>query len=277
MLVSDVQKVFDWERRWALCGIFTDPFAPVRGLLIGSPAAAGGASLVAAVRETLELNATSFLTRRLFLEYALCRRWMDDLICILRVNAPLEVVRFVQQITRKDFYGKNLVLKRVRTNVGFGFVHTTVGGKVRVRQQLKFQHAEADNEVHAMWGSRSSMTGGPQHRAVHQDRAVVVGYFLRWMDCCNAESRDDMSKGITRLAAELLRVGMDIKVILSALKKVAVKTGQRLRDVELAVLGDRDELFRWCDGYDAEMDQADTAELVKQDDRILALLGDVVL
>ncbi len=49
--------------------MFQERYAAIIGLLIGSPAAAGGSSFVAAVTEEQHLDGTDFTVRELLLEY----------------------------------------------------------------------------------------------------------------------------------------------------------------------------------------------------------------
>ena len=77
-MIADVKKVFAWERHWGVANLLAEPRAPVWGMLIGSPASAGGCSLVAADKEEARLDKEREMVKVELRERTLCRRWMGD-------------------------------------------------------------------------------------------------------------------------------------------------------------------------------------------------------
>ena len=78
MELDEIWKIFALEVELGVVNVFLMPKKSITGLLIGSPLAAGGASLVVARREWKKDQTAPPEVRKEIVRHAIRRRWLDD-------------------------------------------------------------------------------------------------------------------------------------------------------------------------------------------------------
>lgn len=112
-----------------------------RGMLIGSPIAAGGSSLVVGLKERDHDEILQSGLRRHLSFNVFRRRWMDDVVYIVREDAPEWVWTHVRGSAGIFLYGEGLRLARVFGRESFGFLwEVDGGGTVQARPRWPFLH-----------------------------------------------------------------------------------------------------------------------------------------
>lgn len=245
---------------WGLVYVLGVPHTNIRGPLIGSPIAAGVASLVVAFREEVR--------RRLTKKKHLCelqmkllhRCWLDDAIQIQRGCFSPEAEGEVNLTRSEGFYGTTLRLLPVRGNEAFGFlVDADARGRIRVQPKWSFVYKKEEfrqcTEVGLYFHVRPN--GGVQYLDVKIERGVILGRHIRVLDTTDMHS-DDLELTMKRLTAELAIVGTSRSVGKRASQKTErvaerrwpsalkmVSWGEEAR-MEWSMSYDEDETARWC-------------------------------
>lgn len=221
------------------------------GLLMGSPVAAGGAQLVAALKEQRAWERRPWGMRLMISRVVFTKRWMDDILLCYEIDANADAKEFVTEITMGRFYGEKLKLAEENTKEAFGLLFKVRDeSKVECFAKMKFIRDEEGLEKE--WGrGRSSFHGGPQFRHRGQDRAIGCGHVQRFLDGTNAEA-NEVKDGVKRILYELGAVGYEEKDIRAIIRTTMKDTTCDLTDVQKDPLRTSTEERRtWARAYDA--------------------------
>lgn len=122
MKLSEVQQALDVDMSWGLVYVLTIAKTAILGALIGSPIAAGVASLVVANREMESDKKMSDNIRREIQAKMLRKQWLDDPLHIRRGRLSDRAMKVVKETQKERFYGKTLRLLNAGNKEAFGFL-----------------------------------------------------------------------------------------------------------------------------------------------------------
>jgi len=150
---------------------------PLRGLPIGSQIAAGGAALVAAFIEHLYLRSLRPDIREELLRLTFIKRWLDDILFVWNTVMSKRTLGALRAMQDREFYGKYLILERVREPEPFGFRISFSKEGIALRSRLAFVGERAKQECDGFGSERSTLHGGPQFRSRQIDKGIL---FAPW-------------------------------------------------------------------------------------------------
>ena len=251
------------------------PARPKNGLCIGSQLAAGGASLVAAWAEESALRQERKEVKAEIRTKCFIRRWLDDLWIMHGNRISAAAASFLSYLQSEHFYGPTFTLKRVWDGEPFGFsVILRRDGRVSVRSKLGFIQERRKLPGNGWQKDRSTMHGGAQFQSRTVKKATLTGHLIRYLDL-STEDEETMLRGVARVLTEMMRVGMDRKLIGSALRKLAFNDQPALKALfpvlewgALAVEAYR----RVFDDWDAAVKAGTLSSMASQE--IRKLMGD---
>lgn len=235
----------------SVTNVLGKPFQSPGGLNIGSPIAAGGASLVVAWREYALWCSLDNWIQQEFMSKVFVRRWMDDLLLIHHLTLSPQLRLVILKLTAPYFYGPTLLLKQSTGSESFGFrLSVSNGGTIAVRPILKLSvAAEAYSPSSTI--RRATIHGGHQFRGPAVEFAVAVGHYIRYLDMTNMP-RFHVISGLLRLSIALLDAGFATKTIKRAMKRAKAVAGCDLQPVELALRWSPSDLQKWRAVYDRQ-------------------------
>lgn len=244
----------DVDISWGIVYALQIPCTSLQGALIGSPIAAGAASLVVAHREHIKQK---LMKKRIFNELAKCvlkRCWLDDAIQIRKKKLSREAEQELETMRSLHFYGPSLRLLPVPGREAFGFlVDWDVVGVIRVRPKWSFVHKHAEFLATKDGGVplKIGLNGGVQYRSSSMERGVTVGHFVRVLDMTNAHG-DELECMLARLAVELRRIGTSCKIVRYAIEKAERHAGTKWNKARLMLLLSQERAYAWAQEYDAQ-------------------------
>lgn len=224
-------------------------------MMIGSPAAAGGCSLVAADKEETRKEEATTEARKEYETRTLSRRWMDDLSSVKEEELGVEATEMAKDMESSKFFGKMRKTIQVGGDEGFGFKFEIRGTKLIVKPILKFVKKKEEEDVRKEECSRGweektgAIHGGPQFRPDRTDRSVGTGYLYRWLDLNNLPEEEAV-KGVTRIVLELDKAMYPKKTVMRILKKARMEVRCNLEEAVAALDWPKDEKRRWVEEYD---------------------------
>jgi len=207
------------EMRWGMTFVLRVAARGEVGLPIGSPLAAGGASLGAAHKEEMRLRREHPYVVSRFKQQVFLKRWMDDVLRVFPLKLDPLVAVLLRDFRHPFFYGSTLKLVAQRTNEAFGFrFASNANGTLEVRNRAPYLLCDID-EVDRMWRRRmSTVHGGEQFRSQRVEASIASGYIARYLDTTNS-GQTMMMRGLVRLLLELQRAGTSERHLKSALRK----------------------------------------------------------
>lgn len=134
---------------------------------------------------------------------AIRMRWMDDVVYVADENLSRAAKATLRRMLRKEAYGEELQLLRTEGAEAFGFQWRIRDGILEIFQDEKWL-----DPLDSLWGLERLKTlyDGYQYARKAARIGVLVGYFLRILDCTNAD-RQNVEMMTRRLQAGLLEVG----------------------------------------------------------------------
>lgn len=237
---------------WGLVYALNIPYTNLKGALIGSPIAAGIASLVVTHREEVKKRTMKKEVFQELQQRVLRRRWLDDAVQVQRGELTEEAKKELECTQGETFYGPSLRLLPVKGSEAFGFLlDSDSTGRVRVQQKCSYVHKKEefkkcfDAGLHLHVG----LNGGVQYRGVAVEQGVVLGHFIRILDTTNLPG-EDLEGVLMRLGAELILAGTSRRVVAKAARKVVRLSERKWPGLLSLVLWSSDKLTEWTVAYD---------------------------
>jgi len=162
--------------------ILAQPFLTTIGLPIGSPSAAGGASLVAAWKEFLFQQRMDANVRPVFSSTVLILRWMDDVAHAYPDNITEPVRNALRELQTRNFYGDKLSLLPQETTECFGFRFTCNPDIIQLRSRANFVRDPSLRINQTVWPPTGVFHGPPQFRSLEMYRTITSGHIARTLD-----------------------------------------------------------------------------------------------
>lgn len=239
---------------WGLVYALNIPYTNLKGALIGSPIAAGVASLVVAHREEVKKRTMKKEVFQELQKAVLRRRWLDDAVQVQRGELSAAAKLELECTQGVSFYGPSLRLLPVEGNEAFGFLlDSDSGGTVRVQQKCSYVHKRKefmkcfDAGLHLHVG----LNGGVQYRGVAVEQGVTLGHFIRILDTTNMPG-EDLERVLMRLGAELILAGTNRRIVMRAARKVVRLSEHKWPGLMAVMAWSSDRLVEWAAAYDEQ-------------------------
>jgi hypothetical protein len=198
--------------------------------------------------EQVELERIPWPVRKTMDKKWIAFRYMDDVVHVIAEDMPMVAYRTVMRFTRKIAYGRTLSLLRTKGNEAFGFRWHAKGHKLTVEQEQKYVVKFDDDSRMRLLGTCYE---GNQFDTRAGRKGILLGYFLRLVDCTN-EEKEHVEDQMIRLVLEALRVGHsrdDILDVMRELEPQVLLSLTKIRSV-LTWRLEEQQLFRLC--YDVK-------------------------
>lgn len=220
---------------------------------MGSPAAAGGACVTAAVREQQFLQDLPMNVIREIELYVLLMRWMDDLLQIWnRRKLSRSTKRALRKMASPNFYGGELeqISEGRAADTAFGFKLRTAGGVVAARSARSFAHEKAGEDPSAALPEWPHVHGGTGYGGEKLKKATASGRLLRELDMTNAPE-SEVVDGLMRVTGELVAAGFPRKMLQSVVARVESVSWTKLGKLKTLLCWDDSKVSSFCSDYDA--------------------------
>lgn len=253
MRLDEVWKALDVDISWGIVYALQTPCASMQGALIGSPIAAGAASLVVAHREHMKRK---LMKKRIFDKIARCvmqKRWLDDSIQIQKRKVSKAAEEELNLMKSMHFYGPPLRLLPVPGREAFGFlVDWDQRGVIRVRPKWSFVHKKSEflSEMNGGVPLKIGLNGGIQYRSQSMERGVAVGHFVRILDMANTH-KVEVGEMLARMAIELWKNGASCRTVRYAIGKAERQAGVKWDLARSMLVGTKEKALEWAAHYDA--------------------------
>lgn len=240
------------------------PFKMKVGVPIGSPIAAGVASLIVADKEDQYDAVLTREDRATLRRQSLRLRWLDDLLICISPTLPPHLKNHIVGAAHVHFYGETLTLARVCGREAFGFLlEEDDVGRLRARQRWQWLHKKMEQEAQKatakMRGEEttdngavkmaSGLPGGPQFRSRKVECSVAMGMAMRAMESTNQTSAE-MQSSLIRLLEELKELSFGKSTLDQVVTSLTARVNFSLRAVRLTRDWPAKEKKEFCRMFD---------------------------